>query len=315
MLCKLKLSSIPKILTLLFCLSTLTPLISGTHLRMKARHPLFRPRVIEKPSLFQHLYDKRPVSGFRFVETMISTRAGSPETEGTNAKMVESPVKKKGWVKFIVMNPEQPKKFSNFYYNEAFDNQNKYPELKDPPKDEFGPIDIPDNTHFFAVASTDALYILSGRRNDISKTQAVIPYSSLYPQEPANSKFLGGVEDIGNFKEGFCFKLKQRSSGTIEWIVCADTPDEKGQWLGILANLRLKAQGGKKGDGGGKGNGGGGAAGKKGLGMEQLMNQEVELSGAFGEIANDKKDKKNIPELSPDPSKNEKGTEEDKKSF
>jgi len=33
--------------------------------------------------------------------------------------------------------------------------------------------------------------------------------------------YKGGLEDIGNFKEGFCFRLK--SSTNVVWNVCADT--------------------------------------------------------------------------------------------
>ena len=33
--------------------------------------------------------------------------------------------------------------------------------------------------------------------------------------------FKGGLEDIGNFREGFCFRLK--SSTNVVWNICADT--------------------------------------------------------------------------------------------
>jgi len=32
----------------------------------------------------------------------------------------------------------------------------------------------------------------------------------------------GGVEDVGDFKEGFCFKLSFIIDGKKEFIVCAD---------------------------------------------------------------------------------------------
>ena len=51
----------------------------------------------------------------------------------------------------------------------------------------------------------------------------------------------GGVEDVGDFKEGFCFKLSFIIDGKKEFIVCADDQAVKGQWMTQLATARTTA--------------------------------------------------------------------------
>lgn len=51
----------------------------------------------------------------------------------------------------------------------------------------------------------------------------------------------GGVEDVGDFKEGFCFKLSFIIDGKKQFIVCADDQAVKGQWMTQLATARTTA--------------------------------------------------------------------------
>jgi hypothetical protein len=41
----------------------------------------------------------------------------------------------------------------------------------------------------------------------------------------------GGVEDVGDFKEGFCFKLSFLIDGKKEYIICADDVAIKTKWM------------------------------------------------------------------------------------
>jgi len=45
----------------------------------------------------------------------------------------------------------------------------------------------------------------------------------------------GGLEDIGNFKEGFCFRIKSKTE--VVWNLCADTNREKVEWMHALEKL------------------------------------------------------------------------------
>jgi hypothetical protein len=56
-----------------------------------------------------------------------------------------------------------------------------------------------------------------------------LKYNSTHPD-----KLEGGLEDMGNFKEGFCFRLNSQTNGKIftfiniaVWNICADSYREK----------------------------------------------------------------------------------------
>ena len=245
-----------------------------THLRVK--HPKFRARLFKKQSLFNHLYDKKPLLTFRFAE--VNNHLAISNTPGEEG--VDGQVYKKGWVKFIILNPSIPRKFTNFYNNDAWEEQEKRHYNKEE-SDEFGRIDIPDRVHFFAILTADAFYIVSARRNDLGKTQNVVPLKSLWNQIPSSNKYQGAVEDVGNFNEGFCFKLRQRNEGVIEWVICADTQEEKGSWMQAIVQAKLKQQG-------------------PGAYLMSAFNDpistEVEIKGAFGLVGSDGATKKGYKE-------------------
>jgi hypothetical protein len=48
----------------------------------------------------------------------------------------------------------------------------------------------------------------------------------------------GGVEDEGNFKEGFCFKLSFVLDGKKQFIVCADELNVKEEWMEAIIQTK-----------------------------------------------------------------------------
>mmetsp|Transcript_1866 Transcript_1866/g.3737 ORF Transcript_1866/g.3737 Transcript_1866/m.3737 type:complete len:93 (+) Transcript_1866:219-497(+) len=82
--------------------------------------------------------------------------------------------------------------------------------------DDVGKIDIPDNKSFYTVLTTSSINILTSRRNQITKTQTVIDLRGLNKISRVISKqgdivFKGGLEVLGQFDEGKCFKLTSRN--------------------------------------------------------------------------------------------------------
>lgn len=66
---------------------------------------------------------------------------------------------------------------------------------------------------------------MTGRRNDMTKTQKSLHMNIIKPIIRTKKGLTGGLEDIGNFKEGFCWKV---ISGAEEsWIMCADSDSLK----------------------------------------------------------------------------------------
>ena len=100
-----------------------------------------------------------------------------------------------------------------------FVNNNFFDQPKNEESDDFGPMGIPDAFHFFFVVTDQYILILSSRNQQISRAVQSLPISKLLPQREAMK---GGVEDVGDFKEGFCFKLCFMIDGKKEFIVCAD---------------------------------------------------------------------------------------------
>lgn len=47
------------------------------------------------------------------------------------------------------------------------------------------------------------------------------------------------MEDIGNFKEGYCWKLL--SSTETVWIICSDNLDEKNTWMAAIKSTKEAA--------------------------------------------------------------------------
>lgn len=85
----------------------------------------------------------------------------------------------KSWLKYIKFSNNQKPNISSFFINEAFALQN---ETKNAPKpagnasnSSSASSEIPDESSFYFMLDEDNIYILSDQRNDIAKTQEVIP--------------------------------------------------------------------------------------------------------------------------------------------
>ncbi len=124
----------------------------------------------------------------------------------------------KAWMKYFVYYPtsnsgKTPKAFYiNPSYAIQFDGSKQIDSDK---RDAFGSIEVPDQYHFFMELTYDALYIVTARRNDLIKTVDSISIDSLAIQQNWDrlADYKGAVEDHGNFREGFCFKLTRPIGG------------------------------------------------------------------------------------------------------
>jgi hypothetical protein len=62
----------------------------------------------------------------------------------------------------------------------------------------------------------------------MAKTYKSIELKWLEPinYDPTNPESIsGGLEDVGNFKEGYCFRIKSQTK--VIWNFCADSMDQK----------------------------------------------------------------------------------------
>lgn len=148
----------------------------------------------------------------------------------------------KGWLKFFTYTPSfyassVPNKFE---YNPSYLAQfswGRKPGFTDKEKDEFGFFNIPDDTHFFFILTKKSLFAVNARRNDIAKTYKSLELEWIEPVVTGDlvQGYKGGLEDIGNFKEGFCFRIKSQTN--VIWNVCADTMEQKTKWMAQITEV------------------------------------------------------------------------------
>lgn len=149
----------------------------------------------------------------------------------------------KGWLKYIIINDfdnSLPTKFIiNNSYNKQIANKSNTNLLQ---KDEIGYINIPNDSMFYVELDASKIIIYSSRDLQYKyKTYEIlindiIPLTSSY-----DSKYKGGVEDIGNFTEGYCFVIKFVHNGNKKIIeFCSESINEKDNWMNIIASIIKK---------------------------------------------------------------------------
>jgi len=136
----------------------------------------------------------------------------------TNLKTQKPGILLKGWFKYIIITPS--KTDQDFEINEEFDVEAKSlnPAEREQ-QDEVGFINIPDEHSFYCVLTQNSLNILSSRRNQITKTEDVLDLNAVMEIKQAtdaqgNEVFREGLEDMGEFDEGKCFRLKLKTGVT-----------------------------------------------------------------------------------------------------
>lgn len=161
----------------------------------------------------------------------------SMETEGSSWVM-------RGWMKML---SERGGDFaslpSKFLVNTQFSHQmaiNKEEDLIS--SDEYGYLNIPDEVHFYFMMNAKNLYMVNGRRNDLATTQISVAFLDLVERKfDEAGQEVGGIQDIGNFKEGFCFRLLSKES--MEYTLCTDTITAKNSWMDKIRPLIQQADG------------------------------------------------------------------------
>lgn len=99
-----------------------------------------------------------------------------------------------------------------------------------------GPIEIPDANHFFFILNKRGIYALTSRRDELSKTVKYFSLDSIKPIIKGKKGLSGGLEDLGNFREGFCFRIL--GSHKINWIMCGDALSDKENWMSLIEKVK-----------------------------------------------------------------------------
>jgi hypothetical protein len=147
-----------------------------------------------------------------------------------------------GWLKYLEITEETQDVPQTFSKNQMFFLQNsENTGINTQAKDNIGYINIPNEDFFFfelTAGSTNSLNLLSARNPPYRKLEKTIYLSDLIPQISLTK---GGVEDVGNFAEGYCFMIKFTNyNKNFIWELCAETIYEKDKWMNKLIEINSK---------------------------------------------------------------------------
>jgi len=125
-------------------------------------------------------------------------------------------VYKKGWLKYVALT-KNVEHIDEFFINPTFGEEQKFC-THDEAKDESGSLEVPSPTDFFFILKKDAVYVTSSRLAEIAQQADVMQIDNLKPVW--EGEYAGGVESLGAYKEGACFKLIEVTDDS--WVVCGD---------------------------------------------------------------------------------------------
>jgi len=120
---------------------------------------------------------------------------------------------------------------NKFYANTEFGEQDKRP--KDLTVDALGPIAIPNIKAFWIQMNKKGLYMLSSRRDPITKFKHFTPFKNLKVAKGGNS----ATKDLGQFDEGFC---SQVTSIDETLVVCFNDAHAQANFLALLNSFAGK---------------------------------------------------------------------------
>ncbi len=132
-------------------------------------------------------------------------------TTAVKIKAKQSAPLAKGWLNYFVYYPktnskQQPKAF---FINPVFSSQSS----SSSESDQYGALDIPDQHKFFVTLTVEGIFVSSTRKNAMANTVDVVYLSSLAQQTSSENCYVGGVENQGDFREGYCFRLVRPTGG------------------------------------------------------------------------------------------------------
>ena len=138
-------------------------------------------------------------------------------------KLPHTPILLKSWMKYSSLETQ-----NNFYENVVFKNETQQ-------IDKEGFINIPSKYHFFFLLTKASINILTARKEAIAKVYDIIKISDIKSNSD-NIQYGGGIENYGDFEEGYCFKIIMKNDES--FTICADTKQEKEKWMNSLFILK-----------------------------------------------------------------------------
>lgn len=147
----------------------------------------------------------------------------------------------KGWLKYLEINEDFTDVPSYFNKNKVYYLQmSQNYGLNTLAKDNIGYVNIPNEDTFYVELTTTSLNIYTGRNDPYKKLEKSLNLNDLLPESNL-SPYTGGIEDVGNFSEGYCFMLKfVNYSRHYIWELCSDSIYQKDRWISKIVEAKTK---------------------------------------------------------------------------
>jgi len=171
---------------------------------------------------------------------------------GDNSKKSEGPIFHAQWVKYFKFLNSGNTKPKHFFKNGEFREQFKYfpnADLTKKSDDGYGPqrTYVGSETDFYLTIFQHNINFLNSRQSIEQKVVDVLPFAVIdpimeEPEDPRETK--DGIDDFGNFAEGFCFKVSANNKTNV-WILCSETATQKRKLYDMLREMKIREQRGR----------------------------------------------------------------------
>jgi hypothetical protein len=188
-----------------------------------------------------------------------SSASNSNDSSLTDLNLGPGPIYYTSWVKYFKMMETDKDKHQSFYKNMDYYEQMKYipkksPDFKGTSKDKLHELNkyIISPQYFYTILFKDNLNFITSRNQKIAKTIDFLNIEEIDDVEESSGYGDGGadvnengIQEFGNFAEGFCFKILTGTNATGKtkiWVLCTETIKFKTQLMNMLKKLKIHWQ-------------------------------------------------------------------------
>lgn len=146
------------------------------------------------------------------------------------------------WAKIIFIEEQNSSIPNKFETNTQFYLQSKNnPSINLAAQDSKGYLNIPSQEYFFTELTNNNLSVFTSRVEQYKQQKFSVSINEILPQNKLI--YEGGVEDVGNFQEGYCFIIKYiHFSSKYMMEICCDTISDKDNFMKNLVSLIPKKE-------------------------------------------------------------------------
>lgn len=183
------------------------------------------------------------------------------DNQPSKDELGEGPIFFTGWVKYFKFSDsdqsgDSPK---HFFKNTGYYEQMKYLPAGSPNNQTNSTNSsqsgngnmVKSPSHFLAVVFKNNINFVTSKMIQIQKTYDVLNLDGILPvmetrgfgkQKEQGKDNKNGIQDFGNFSEGFCFKILNSKPRMETWVICTDSQGDKTKLMSILKQLKLQMQ-------------------------------------------------------------------------